>query len=253
MKCKALSLAVMALVLTTAVCFSQTKKPLTNQDVVDMVKASLDERTITKAIETSDSQFDTAPQSLILLKNQGVSDGVLTAMLAGGRAKPQTTNSGLPTDIGVYWMKDGAPIEVGAEVVNFRTGGVAKSFLTDGLDKGHVNGAINGAHSRIKATIPSEFVIVTYEGVTASEYVLVKLDEKSDRREYRQETGGVIHKSSGSERNQVAFDTDKIAPRTYRIKFPNLKPGEYGFLPPVGPENKSASANGRIYTFSILE
>ena len=127
------------------------KKPLTNQDVVDMVKASLDERTITKAIETSDSQFDTAPQSLILLKNQGVSDGVLTAMLAGGRAKPQTTNSGLPTDIGVYWMKDGAPIGEGSRGCKLSNRRRCKeSFLTDGLDKGHVNGAINGAHSRIK-------------------------------------------------------------------------------------------------------
>ena len=46
----------------------------------------------------------------------------------------------------------------------------------------------------------------------------MKLDEKSDRREYRRETGGVTFiNPAGPERNQVPiFDTDKIAPRTYR-------------------------------------
>jgi hypothetical protein len=45
-------------------------------------------------------------------------------------------------------MKDGVTTERGAEVVNFRMGGVGKMILTDGMDKGHTNGQIKGPHSK---------------------------------------------------------------------------------------------------------
>jgi hypothetical protein len=253
-KFRLISLLVVTLIIGPRICSSQSKKPLGNQDVIDMVKAGLDEKTISKAIETSETVFDTTPQTLILLKNAGVSDGILSSMLSGGAPKAAPSESDkVPKEVGIYWVKDGNPSEVGAEVVNFRTGGVGKMILTDGLDKGHTNGVVNGPHSKTQALNPAQFIIVTYEGVTASEYLLVRLDKKNDRREFRQETGGVFHKSSGAGRNEVGFDAVKLAPRTYRVKLGNLTAGEYGFLPPIGPENRTASANGRIYSFSILE
>jgi len=253
-KIRLLSLLVLTLLIGPKVYSSQTKKPLGNQDVIDMVKAGLDEKTISKAIETGETAFDTSPQTLILLKNAGVSDGILSTMLSGGKPKVAPSDSDkVPKEVGIYWVKEKYPTEVGAEVVNFRTGGVGKMILTDGFDKGHTNGVMKGPHSKTQVLTPVEFIIVTYEGVTASEYILVRLDEKSDRREFRQVTGGVFHKSSGAERNEVEFDAEKLAPRTYSVKLGNLRAGEYGFLPPIGPENRSASANGRIYSFSILE
>jgi hypothetical protein len=239
------------LIFCAGISLTQVKKPLTNQDVIEMSKARLDEKTITRAIETSECAFDTTPQTLIFLKNAGISEGILNAMLACGDPKQQT--GGWPTEVGIYSVKNGATTEMGAEVVNFRTGGIGKMILTDGLDKGHVNGQIKGAHSKTRAISPLEFIIVTFEGVTPSEYVLVKLDEKSDRREFRQTTGGVIHASSGAGRNSLDFDAVKLAPRTYRVTLGNLAAGEYGFLPPIGPENRSASGSGRIYSFSFLE
>jgi len=239
------------LIFSAGISLAQTKKPLTNQDVIDMSKAGLDEKTIRKSIETSECTFDTSAQTLIFLKNAGISEGILNAMLVGGIPKQQS--NGLPTEVGIYSAKDGAPTEMGAEVVNFRTGGVGKMILTDGIDKGHVNGQIKGPHSKTRAISPLEFIIVTFEGVTPSEYVLVKLDEKNDRREFRQITGGVIHASSGAGRNSLDFEAVKLAPRTYRVKLENLPAGEYGFLPPIGPANQSASGGGRIYSFSFLE
>ena len=56
-------------------------KPLTNADVVGMVKAGLEESTIVLAIQRGATGFDTAPQTLISLKNQGVPKKVLDAML----------------------------------------------------------------------------------------------------------------------------------------------------------------------------
>ncbi len=186
-----------------------------------MSKAGLDEKTIRKAIETSECTFDTSAQTLILLKNFGISEGILNAMLASGA--PKQVSAGLPAEVGIYSVKDGTPTEMGAEVVNFRTGGVGKMILTDGLDKGHVNGHIKGPHSKTRLISPLEFIIVTFEGVTPSEYVLVKLDEKSDRREFRQTTGARIYASSGAGRNSLDFDAVKLAPRrTYQVTLGNL-------------------------------
>jgi hypothetical protein len=66
------------------------KKPLTNADVVSMVKAGLSESTIALAIQKSATDFDTSPQELISLKNQGVPQKVLDAMLTAGTEKKTT-------------------------------------------------------------------------------------------------------------------------------------------------------------------
>jgi hypothetical protein len=56
-------------------------KPLVNADVVKMVKAGLAENTIVLAIQNKPSSFDTSPEELIHLKEQGVTQAVLNAML----------------------------------------------------------------------------------------------------------------------------------------------------------------------------
>jgi hypothetical protein len=58
-----------------------SQKVLTNADVANMVRAGLDESTIILAIQRAKTKFDTSPEALIALKKQGVSQGVLNAML----------------------------------------------------------------------------------------------------------------------------------------------------------------------------
>jgi hypothetical protein len=60
------------------------KKPLTNADVVEMVRAGLAESTIILSIQNSVTSFDTSPQALIELKKNGVSQNVMEAMLSAG-------------------------------------------------------------------------------------------------------------------------------------------------------------------------
>jgi hypothetical protein len=64
------------------------KKPLTNDDVISMVKAGLAKNTIILAIQHSSTAFDTSPQALISLHTQGVPQAVLDAMLTAGSQKP---------------------------------------------------------------------------------------------------------------------------------------------------------------------
>src|SRR5579863_3598451 len=56
--------------------------PLTNQDIVRMTKASFDDATIVKTIESHTAAFDLSVDALIKLKESGVSQPVIQAMLA---------------------------------------------------------------------------------------------------------------------------------------------------------------------------
>jgi hypothetical protein len=58
-----------------------TENVLRNQDIIKMVGVQLADEIIIASIKTSNCQFDTSADALIQLKQSGVSDAVLTAML----------------------------------------------------------------------------------------------------------------------------------------------------------------------------
>ncbi len=276
------SLLIAAVVLlAAAAAFSQSGKPLSNDDVVQMVKGGFDESTTVAAIDAGETSFDTSVQALMALKAAGVSEKVISAMLAATKKKAEAAkpaapaptvapaaaaNPDFPEDMGVYTKLKGSLAEVYAEVVSWKSGGVGKSMLTGGFTKGHVNATVTGPKSKLQLGTPIEFVIKCAEGVTPSEYMLLKLDEKGDRREFRAVTGGVYHSSGGAQKDAIKFDFQKIAPRTYKIALMGLKKGEYGFLPPgagsVGGTGGGASGqtvqggsmtSGKLYSFGVIE
>lgn len=79
--------------------------PLTNSDVVQMVRAGFSTRTIELEIKTSPNAFDTSPRALIKLKREHVSEGILDAMVKAAHAKSQivavTTVSAVPDEAAV--------------------------------------------------------------------------------------------------------------------------------------------------------
>jgi len=77
-----------------AVPVAQAQKPITNADVVGMVKAELAESTIIAAIEASPIDFDISPMALIALKERGVSVRVMDAMLAEAKKRNGSSVSG---------------------------------------------------------------------------------------------------------------------------------------------------------------
>jgi hypothetical protein len=319
MRKKSIVLLAGALVLLClASASARPQKSLTNNDVIEMVKAGFDEQTILTAINTGDPDFETSVHGMLDLKNSGVSERIISAMLAAmkakadkkeaeakaaearareqaekaaeakaaeakaaeakaeaeakakaeaeAKAKEAEKNKDVPDDVGVYAKLKGALVEMYAEPVNSRSGGVGKSMLTMGFTKGHVNGSVPGPKSKMQVGSPIEIIIKCKEGETPSEFQLLKLDEKGDRREFRAVTGGVYHASSGADKNAVPFEFVKIAPRTYRIVIAALKKGEYGFLPPGGASvggvgggvsgqtvQGGSMNSGKLYTFGIIE
>jgi hypothetical protein len=240
------------------------QETLTNESVVKMVKSGLGESLIVTMVQTQPGKYSLAADDLVKLKEAGVSEKVMTAMLAkasGGAPSGNPTTAAQAADpdvpsgieIGVYYRKAGKWEEMLPEVVNWKTGGVFKRVATAGIVKGDVNGNIQGAHSRNSLKSPVEVLIYTHEGIAVTEYQLLRLRENSNYREFRTVTGGVMHESGGATRDLVPFEGKKVASRMYKVVLPSLGAGDYGFLPPEAVSLSKGASIGKMYTFRLIE
>jgi hypothetical protein len=93
---------VMALVVTAAVA-QKAGKPLTNDDVIAMVKKKLPESVIVSAIQTGPANFNTSTNELIRLNAAGVTEKELNAIMAAsgnGAAKASAADSARNAEAG---------------------------------------------------------------------------------------------------------------------------------------------------------
>jgi hypothetical protein len=124
---------------------SVTGTELRNEDVLKMVKAGLDDSIIISKIKVSRTQFDTSTDTLIALKQSGLSSAVLKAMteasvqpLTEARSQSEASSPALPKSYGCFLL-DGTryqpltPTKISVVVgLALRTGG--NSFAVDGFD-----------------------------------------------------------------------------------------------------------------------
>jgi hypothetical protein len=262
----------LCLLLVCCTCVAQqVGKRMTNQDVIDMVSLGLSDDVIIEKIRgVGGTDFDTSVPGLRVLKAGRVSDSVIRVMInpsAGSNASPLLDHPGSTVtreavspkedeatshkaEVGVYLVRKGRLTEVQPEIVNWQTGGVLKSTATLFIVKGDKNGKVMRSKSPTQTTNPLEFLIKTLEGTSVEEYQLLRLHEKSNRREFRSVTGGILHVSGGAQRDEVSFQPEKIGNRTWKVVIRDLPNGEYGFLPP-GVDSTSISASGKMYTFGV--
>ena len=253
------------------------QQALNNDAVIKLVKAGLSEDLIVTTINASPGAYDTSANGLIALKTAGASDKIVAAIVvkASGGApaasapsasgfSPGTTigetAGGIPPgvdSVGVYYQdqQNSSWQEVGAEVVNFRTGGAVKHIASVGIVKEDMNGNLAGTRSRLVLKVPASFIFYVPEGRSPGEYQLLRLRINKDYREFRSVTGGVVHEAGGASRDTVDFTPRKIAPRVYQIVIgPEVGKGEYGFLPPLDTmSEKSMASSGKMYTFSLIQ
>ena len=251
--------------LLLAASFCHAQQAMDNGAVIKLAKSGLGEDLIVQTIGAAPGHYNTGTDALIALKTAGVTDKEIGAMLSKN-ANPNgappvavmAAGSALPPgvdEIGLYYKdKTGAWVQCSPEIVNFKSGGAVKSIFTDGIVKGDQNGHIPGASAQLTLNHPVTMLIYAPEGTAPNEYQLLKLRTNSDNREFRSETGGVFHKSSGAQRDSVAFTSIKIAPRVYQVVLgPEVPPGEYGILPPGSITSSNAASAGKIYTFHLVE
>jgi hypothetical protein len=227
---------------------------LTNDAIIKLTKAGLSEELIVKIVQTQPGKYLLGTEDLLRLTKEGATDRVIRAMLdnsAGPGASPVAL-SRTPAEIGIYLIKGEEWSELQPEVVNWKQGGVLKSFATAGVIRGDVNGHIEGKGSPNRITTALHFLIVAPEGTAVTEYQLLKLNQHSDNREFRAVTGGVFHAKGGATRDLVRFDGKKVGQRTFVVTLSGLTKGEYGFLPPGFLMSSSSAATlGKIYSFGV--
>ena len=254
-------LAVVFLALCPLLLIAQ--QVMNNNSIIKLVKAGLSDDLIVSTINGSAGAYDTSADGIIALKTAGASDKVVAAIVAKASAPPSVpaapaVASAFPAgidEVGVYYKdKSGAWTDLMPEIVNFKTGGALKSFATNGLIKGDLNGHIVGVHAKTSTTFPVVLAVYVPEGTAITEYQLLRLRTNNDSREFRSVTGGVVHVSGGATRDAVEFKFDKIAPRLYQITLDlTFGVGEYGLLPPGSYGSSNMGSSGKIYAVSIKE
>ncbi len=287
-KVSSLLLVLLALAITAG---NAQTKPLTNNDIVQMTKASFDEQTIVKAIQAHETAFDTSVDAMVSLKDAGVTKTVIEAMLdaqaknrsgsqpapskqeeavkpttAGGPAREQAAKSeewpaelaGMIREMGIYYKQDGKFAQLyGRPVVASQTGGFLKSSLTMGMSKIRSKGEVPGKHAHLQvSTRQPTFYFYMAEGQTPDDFVVVKMEEKGDRREFQVGSygGAAGGMSSGLELHKVSqVIIERVASHVYRV-IPDreLHDGEYGFLGSFVVLTAGMAGGGeKVYDFGV--
>ena len=153
------------------------------------------------------------------------------------------------------------------EAANAKAGGRAGSIFTNGLRNQHWDATIEGHTSKnvVRDRKPIFYLYVP-DGTDSSDYVLLKLNRKGDRREFQIGSfGGISGGKSGVQRDkEILFHAEHVGIRVYRLTLENaLKPGEYGFFmgtgisqsmtPATGGNRSGGAASGRVYDFTVPE
>jgi len=259
-------------------------KRLTNEDIISMVGMGLSDDVIIAKIRSmsaagADSlSFDTSVEGMKALKAGKVPDSVIKVML-NPAPPPQTINVMAstpmmvdpnlpPPEIGVYW-KDGPNFVMvpGQALTQTKAGGRAGSIFTDGLRNQHWDAYVDGPASKnvVRERRPTFYLYVP-DGDTSSDYVLIKLNQKGNRREFQVGSfGGITGGKSGVQKDkEVAFTAEHMGIRIYKVTLnEDLKPGQYAFFLGTGESasmsgamggNRSGGiAAGRIYDFAVPE
>ncbi|AFL87239.1 hypothetical protein Terro_0917 [Terriglobus roseus DSM 18391] len=245
-------------------------KQLDNDAIIKMTKAELGDNIIVTAVRMQPGSYLTAPDDLIALKSAGVSQAVISAMLARNSGMQQR-GSMLPMlqqrvdvsplspnvdDPGVYFKNTQGQWEMmGPELVHYRDGGALKSLVTNNIVKKDENGVVNGPKSKLSLSPGTEVLILSPNmQIDAVEYVILRFRTKSDRREFRVRSGNVFHSETGTERDALEVSVHKVGNRLFGFTIPkDLAKGEYGVLAPWSAGGTGIGHAGKIYTFDITE
>ena len=257
---------------------------MTNEEVISLAKAGLSPSIIIGKIRSGKSNFDMSTDSLIKLKQAGVSDDIVSVMLEAKSARSNSSSStatmaggGDPNDpmskhgYGIYLyevrgeqrkMTQLAP-NVSAQN---RTGGTFTSSLTYGIGKVKVKSNLPGRNAslQIKDTQPVFYFYLdvssgglnTASGIpsTPNEFAMVRFNQRSDNREV---TIGKMNAFGGkgglSDEYVVQFNSEDLGNGVYRITPSGpLRTGEYAFyLLNSGNSNASAAVGAKFFDFGV--
>jgi hypothetical protein len=273
-------LAVLFLLLASTTWSQQLSKRITDKDVIDMTALGLSDDIIIAKIRAGAAggtlQFDTSVDALKELKAAKVSDEVIKVMINPAPAAAQVVVAATPIsndpnlpppEVGVYWKNGNSFTRVeGQAISQAKVGGKAGSMFTYGMRNEHWDAYLDGPQSKnvIQDRQPVFYLYVP-DGASSSDFVLISLEKKGNRREFQIGSfGGITGGKSGVKKEkEVAFTAEHAGIRTYKIKLnAAMQPGEYAFFMGTGQSSTMAggqtggarsggAAAGRVYDFRI--
>jgi hypothetical protein len=268
---------------------ARAQETMTNDEVISLTKAGLAGSVIIGKIRTSKTSFDMSTDALIKLKQNGVGDDVVTAMLESksgiSTATPVVNTSGAaavtsvgdPNDpmskhnYGIYLFeeKDGVrkmtQLKPNVSAQN-RTGGLWTSQLTYGIGKIKTKANLPGRNASLQLTNTAPmfyfYLDVSSGGLnTASgipsdpnEFTLVRFNIRSDNREVTIGKQNAFGGKGGlSDEYVVQFKAEDLGNGIFRITPAAALPkGEYGFyLVNSGNSNASAAIGAKFFDFGV--
>jgi hypothetical protein len=235
---------------------SLAQEVLTNDSVIQMVKAGLPEAVVIAKIKSTATKFDLKTDSLVSLKKAGVSDKVLEAMVAAGSGSAPTTGA-MPappapamaagalknTDV-IYQLVGGKYVEMFATSANLETN---MAFFQS---KSEV--VLEGKKAQYRTTDKQPVFLSTYSSTDAP---LVRLKQGDDHNDRNLKIGSGAFMPFGGTQKMGVRNEDKIPvtierdPRGFYKVTPSaaLPPGEYGFILATG----FGAGSGKIYDFGV--
>jgi hypothetical protein len=250
---------VLVLVLVTAVCLSLpgatslAQEVLTNDSVVQMVKAGLPEAVVIAKIKSTATKFDLKTDSLVNLKKAGVSDKVLEAMVGAGSPTtsampappaPAVAAGALKNQDVIYQLVGDKYVEMFATSANLETN---MAFFQS---KSEV--VLEGRKAQYRTAEKQPVFLSTYSSTDAP---LVRLKPGDAHNDRNLKIGSGAFMPFGGTQKMGVRNEDKIAisierdPRGFYRVTPSapLPPGEYGFILATG----FGAGSGKIYDFGV--
>jgi hypothetical protein len=261
----ALAVASAVALATPALC-----ETLNNDSVLSLLAAGLGDEVVIAKIKSSPSTFDLSTDTVIALKQKGVSGAVLAAMINSAATPSQTAMSVdspdpmVPHPSGIYLAGAAKMTRIESTTSRqARTSGMLGYALTGGISGMRVKAAVNGPRARVAAG-DSRPVFYFYfdqaaQGLGAAggavtspnEFSLTKFEVKPDKREAVVGSVGFGGAKSGlRDKDQRGFSADQIAPGVYKVAPTEpLAPGEYAFI--AGGVGSGANATFRVFDFTV--
>lgn len=272
-----------AVLMTANIGVLAQDETMTNTEVISLAKAGLNSSLIIGKIRSSKTSFDLSTDSLIKLKQAGVSDDIVAAMLEAKSGRPiasaaaPSAVAGDPNDplskhgYGIYLFQEIGGQKKMTQVkpsisAQNRTGGLFTSQMTYGIGKVKTKANLAGRSSalQVKETMPTFYFYLdtstggmnTSSGIPSDpkEFTLVRFNQRSDNREVTIGKSNAFGGKGGlSDEYVVAYTTTDLGNGAFKITpSVDLKPGEYAFyLVNSGNSNASAAVGSKFFDFGV--
>lgn len=274
---RAISKIVMVALLVAAVPASA--ETLNVEDVVTLTEMKLGDEAIIAKIKADGARFDLSTDEMIVLKQRGVSNAVIAAMVQSGvvdtaaEMSMDSPDPMVPHPAGIYLLQGSGDrakmFRIDATSSSqMKTGGLLGYALTSGIAPMSMKVSIPGETARAQATTKpffyfffdqaeqgaaaGSFLGSTYLASSPAEFNLVRLKSKKGRREAKVGKVGIGGAKMGiMDEDRIPIEYELVRPGVYKVKAADpLEPGEYGFLYSIAG-GQGGAATARIFDFSV--